>query len=324
MRYLLCIAVMLMPLVSHALSFRWPVDCTLGENCFIQNFVDHDLSPQARDFTCAPHSYDGHDGTDIRLSNLAAMRTGVAVKAVADGVVAGTRNNVEDTSIRAANAPDVSGRECGNGVRITHAEGYVTQSCHLMKGSITVRTGQAVKAGDVIGKIGLSGKTEFPHLHLGVWKDSIKIDPSTGRAMSSPCNPALATSPAGLWAKPIAYQPTALLNDGFTTTTPDAVTLRDAPAELTSLASDTPALIYWVDAMNLREGDRLALSLTAPDGSLFAQKSLTLDKAKASYFAFIGKKNSSGALAVGEYTARATITRGNEKPITRSRMITVQ
>lgn len=317
---LLCIA----PPSAHAISLHWPVACTLGQDCFIQNFVDHDLSLQARDFTCAPHSYDGHDGTDIRLVNLAAMRAGVAVKVVADGVVAGTRNNVEDTSIRAANAPDIAGRECGNGVRITHAEGYVTQSCHLMKGSIPVRTGQAVKAGDVIGNIGLSGNTEFPHLHLGVWKDGIKIDPFTGRANNSPCNPAFAAKPEGLWAKPIVYTPTAFLNDGFTTSTPDAAIVHDAPTELTSITADAPALIYWVDAMNLREGDRVTLSITAPDGAIFAQKTLTLEKAKASYFAFIGKKNSSGAPTVGEYTARAAITRGDEKPIVKSRVIGVQ
>lgn len=313
---------LLSPFSAHAFSLGWPVACTLGSDCFIQNFADHDASPAARDFTCAPHSYNGHDGTDIRLRNLAAMRGRVAVKAVADGVVSGTRNHVADASIRDANAPNNTGRECGNGVRITHADGYVSQSCHLMKGSITVRTGQAVKAGDVIGAIGLSGQTEFPHLHLGVWKDAIKMDPFTGRAVNSPCNPLLAVK--GLWARPIAYQPTALLNDGFATVAPDANAMRDTPASLATIAADAPAFLYWVEVMNLRAGDVLTLRITAPDGSVFAEKATTLDKAKATYFAFLGKKNSAGKLAAGSYQATVVLQRGSEKPVATTRGIEVQ
>lgn len=304
------------PLPAQAFTLAWPVDCTLGQDCFIQNFVDHDSTTAAHDFTCSTPTYDGHDGTDIRLKNLAAMRAGVAVKAVADGVVLGTRNTVDDASIRDANAPDVRGRECGNGVRIDHAQGYTTQSCHLMKGSITVRTGQLVKAGDVIGKIGLSGQTEFPHLHLGVWKEGVKIDPFTNGPVTAPCDATLTAGTArGLWATPIAYQPTALLNDGFTTTPPDAAAMRDTPTTLTTLATDAPALLYYVDVMNLKAGDVLKLSITAPDGSVFAQSATPFEKAKAAYFGFAGKKNSRGKFAAGNYTATLTVMRGDAETV---------
>lgn len=323
-RFALVCAVFL-PFSSQAFSLSWPVACTLGSDCFIQNFVDHDSTTTAHDFACNTPTYDGHDGTDIRLKNLAAMREGVAVKAVADGVVLGTRTHVDDASIRDADAPDIAGRECGNGVRITHAEGYVTQSCHLMKGSVTVRTGQMVKAGDVIGNIGLSGQTEFPHLHLGVWKDGVKIDPFTGGPITATCDASLATNtPRGLWATPVTYQPSALLNDGFAIAAPDAKTIRDTPTTLDSIAGNAPALLYYVDVMNLRAGDVLNLAITAPDGSVLAAKSTTLDKAKASYFAFIGKKNSSGTFAAGNYTARVTLMRGGEKPVAATRMIAVK
>ena len=316
---------LLMPLNAHALTLAWPVDCTLGQHSFIQNFVDHDATSDVRDFTCAPHSYDGHDGTDIRLRNLADMRAGVAVNAAADGVVAGTRDGVRDASIRDAHAPDHAGRECGNGVRITHAEGYVTQSCHLMNGSIRVRTGQAVKAGEVIGKIGLSGNTEFPHLHFGMWKDGVKIDPFTAGPITDTCDAATVVSkPQGLWATAISYQPTAILNDGFATDVPDAKAMGDTPINLTAIAADAPALLYWVEVMNLRAGDLLNLTITAPDGSVFAQKLIPLEKAKARYFAFIGKKNSSGKLAAGNYTARVEVQRGNEAPVAVTRLVVVR
>jgi murein DD-endopeptidase MepM/ murein hydrolase activator NlpD len=40
-----------------------------------------------------------------------------------------------------------------------------------------VKTGQVVKAGQVIGFIGLSGITTGAHLHFAVLKDGAPIDP---------------------------------------------------------------------------------------------------------------------------------------------------
>ncbi len=73
--------------------------------------------------------------------------------------------------------PDVTGRECGNGVVLTHENGFETQYCHLAKGSIDLREGQRVQAGDVIGQVALSGKTQFPHLHLSVRQNGQEVDP---------------------------------------------------------------------------------------------------------------------------------------------------
>jgi len=303
------------PLSALAFTAQWPVDCTLGQTCFIQNFVDHDSSPAARDFACNPHSYNGHDGTDIRLKNLAAMRTGVAVKAMADGVVLGTRNDVADNGGGENRKARIAGKECGNGVHIQHADGYRSQSCHLQRGSIRVRTGQKVKTGDVLGNIGLSGHTEFPHLHLGIWKNDVAMDPFTGATASMPCLGAGQGAP--LWASRVLYQPTALLNDGFANAAPDKLRMRDTPISHSHMPSGAPALIYWVDIINLRAGDVLTLTLTAPDGQVFATRSITNEKPLAAYFGFIGKKNSSGKLAVGEYVGRMNLMRA-DAPIAQS------
>ena len=45
-------------------ALLFPVDCTLGETCFLQQFVDRDPGPGARAFDCGPQSYDGHTGTE--------------------------------------------------------------------------------------------------------------------------------------------------------------------------------------------------------------------------------------------------------------------
>jgi hypothetical protein len=79
-----------------------------------------------------------------------------------------------------------------------------------------------------------------------------------------------------------------------------------------------------VDVMNLREGDVLTITITAPDGSAFAQQRIPFAKAKAVYFGYIGKKNSSGALAAGNYTASVVVMRGGEKPVASTRVVEVK
>ena len=53
----------------------------------------------------------------------------------------------------------ISGKECGNGVVLVHDDGYQTQYCHLKKGSVAVKKGARVSEGDLLGFIGMSGKT---------------------------------------------------------------------------------------------------------------------------------------------------------------------
>jgi len=68
-----------------------------------------------------------------------------------------------------------SRRGYGNYVVIDHGYGYNTLYAHMQK--YTVRKGQQVKRGDIIGYIGNTGTSVSPHLHYEVHKDGIKIDP---------------------------------------------------------------------------------------------------------------------------------------------------
>ena len=76
---------------SLADDLPFPVDCTLGKDCFIQNYVDRDPGAGATDFTCGPLTYDGHNGTDIRLIDESAMAEGVDVLSASSGIVLGIR-----------------------------------------------------------------------------------------------------------------------------------------------------------------------------------------------------------------------------------------
>ena len=62
-----------------------PVACEIGVICVVQNYVDQDPGPGARDHACGPLSYDGHGGTDIRVPGRPEMTAGVAVLAAAPG-----------------------------------------------------------------------------------------------------------------------------------------------------------------------------------------------------------------------------------------------
>src|SRR5690349_9680862 len=61
---------------EEVFSLALPIRCQPGLTCFFQNYVDHDASDKVRDYNCGGRSYDGHDGTDIRIRNLEVQRQG--------------------------------------------------------------------------------------------------------------------------------------------------------------------------------------------------------------------------------------------------------
>ena len=63
----------------------------------------------------------------------------------------------------------------GNQVEIDHGFGYVTKYAHMQM--ITVKKGQKIKRGDLIGYVGSTGGSTAPHCHYEIIKDGKKIDP---------------------------------------------------------------------------------------------------------------------------------------------------
>ena len=64
-------------------------------------------------------------------------------------------------------------------VLIAHAGGIVSLYAHLDDTFVRppVRTGQSVTRGQVVGFVGLTGITTGPHLHFGVRRDGVPVDP---------------------------------------------------------------------------------------------------------------------------------------------------
>ncbi|MFN5324865.1 MAG: peptidoglycan DD-metalloendopeptidase family protein [Bacteroidota bacterium] len=63
----------------------------------------------------------------------------------------------------------------GNHVVISHGFGYETLYAHM--NSISVKSGQRVTRGDVIGELGNTGSSTGPHLHYEVIRGGTKVDP---------------------------------------------------------------------------------------------------------------------------------------------------
>ncbi|HEX6828036.1 MAG TPA: M23 family metallopeptidase, partial [Burkholderiales bacterium] len=240
---------LLLPAAASAqdtLSLSLPVACEIGRACVVQNYVDQRPGPGARDYRCGFLSYDGHKGTDIRVVDSAAFRRGVAVVAAAPGRVRAVRDGMPDVSVRTAGKEAVAGREAGNSVVIEHGDGWETQYAHLRKGSVAVRAGDTVQGGQTLGMVGLSGHTEFPHLHIEVRHRGRIVDPFLGEEAGEACAPGRNPLWRGSDLEALAYVATGLLDAGIAGAAPvltDGAVDRSRTAGFDSAAA---AAVFWV------------------------------------------------------------------------------
>jgi murein DD-endopeptidase MepM/ murein hydrolase activator NlpD len=61
-------------------------------------------------------------------------------------------------------------------IEIDHGNGYVTRYAHNSKNLVSV--GDPIRDGDVIGKVGSTGRSTGTHVHFEVWRDGRVINPS--------------------------------------------------------------------------------------------------------------------------------------------------
>ncbi|MBL8772022.1 MAG: M23 family metallopeptidase [Phenylobacterium sp.] len=294
--------------------FGLPVACEPGRTCELQHYVDRDPGPGAKDYRCGLQSYQAHTGVDFRLPDMAAMRRGVAVVAAAPGTVRYIRDGVPDQPPGRATGPQ---NGCGNGVSIDHGGGWLTVYCHMANGSIAVAPGQAVVAGQRLGRIGITGNSDFPHLHFDVRQGDRVIDPFAPD-MAAAC-PAGRSGP--MWtaaaAAKLAYRQGVVLNAGFTDAQPSAEDVEAATVRPFAGAA-SPWMIFYVRAIGLLPGDEAELELKAPDGAVLATvRRPPLARWRAQDFNLIGKRRPAAGWPKGVYVADYRVWRSGKVAVSR-------
>lgn len=63
----------------------------------------------------------------------------------------------------------------GRLVEIDHGHGFITRFGHMSAFNVT--NGQSVHRGDIIGYVGLSGRSTGPHVHYEVWVNNVPVNP---------------------------------------------------------------------------------------------------------------------------------------------------
>ena len=134
--------------VNNLPSTEAPPPVTSGD--FIKPVDDKVTSPFGM------RAMGDHKGIDF------GSRMGTPVKAATAGTVI------------KANTGDNGGY--GNLVTIKSQDGTETRYAHLS--NIGVKEGQQVKAGDIIGNSGNTGRSTGPHLHFEIIKDGKQVDPA--------------------------------------------------------------------------------------------------------------------------------------------------
>lgn len=121
----------------------------------------------AYDFYVTDERGQSHRGSGERLEDYYAF--GREVVAPKDGVVVAVRDGIRDFPHPGRGWIDFLAWDFrGNWVTIRHAADEYSFIAHFRRGSIRVRPGQTVRAGEVLGLCGNSGHSTEPHIHFHV------------------------------------------------------------------------------------------------------------------------------------------------------------
>ncbi|MCC6651380.1 MAG: peptidoglycan DD-metalloendopeptidase family protein [Candidatus Eisenbacteria bacterium] len=251
-------------------QYAWPLERALNDLVVAVNYTDLDPGPGRLDYMGGTHNYDGHTGHDYTLTDFRDMDRGVRILAAASGTV----TYLDDTS--------PYDRHCtfdwpdgGNWVWIAHGDGTFHEYLHMRRSSMTVKLGDVVQPGQMLGLVGSSGYSTAPHLHF---ESGDYSGPGGGYAFREPSHGSANPLPS-LWnaqegyAGDEAFHVTGLgvytdaqvggsvFNTGYC----DVVNSIPQPL---ALGTNEDHLDMWIQFQS-RAGDTAAVVVRKPDGAVY-------------------------------------------------------
>jgi murein DD-endopeptidase len=246
-------------------KFQFPVNCTLGEDCFILFYPDAYNTTRQADHKCGLRTFDQNQATVITSHSIQQMLNGIAVLAAADGKVTKVKKDSElsdDDNQYIKN----SSENCGNQVVISHGQGWETHYCFLKPDSILVSEKQLIKKGEQIAEMGSVGYTQsLPNLYFYVYHNNKAVDPFVGPMTYHACN----TVQKPLWDTMIPYQSINIIGAGVD----DRPINRDYITEFggmhkNRINSTSKNFGFWIFVAGLLDGDEEIFEVYEPGGNL--------------------------------------------------------
>ncbi|MEO1190296.1 MAG: M23 family metallopeptidase [Pseudomonadota bacterium] len=289
-------------------EMEYPIACPEGQRCPVMVHVDHDPGPGIKDFACGTVTYDGHSGIDFRVEDLLAVAQGVPVLAAAPGVVSIIRDDVPDHNpFNYDQAEAARSSVCGNRVVLEHGPEWSTHYCHLRMGPAPVQVGQQVEAGQVLGYVGMSGSTNFPHFQLNLLHtppgQRLDIDPFAPEGPSATCSADIANS---AWSRAaqrqLTYEGPALANMGFADQAVTNRGIENGVYKRTPVEARSEALVLYARTIAIQRGDIQRLTILSPDGSVLSETETdAAERNRLQSFLFVGRRLRADRWPAGPY-----------------------
>lgn len=294
------------------LRFSMPLDCPVyGEDCYILNYVNAGLETEPRDYSCGSLTYAEHRGTDFRLLTQKQMEAGVRVLAAAPGTVEQVHDGMPDANYRLFGRTAVSDRGLGNKVVIDHGNGLKTIYGHLKRGSVAVGPGDVVARGQMIGHVGMSGLTDFPHVHFEVNELGSFVDPFTGGLRHEGCGLVGESMWQAETLAKLRYLRTVVIRSGFADEPLNRAAVEYGLFNDGPISANSTALVLHVYVAGIQEGDAFVAEITDPTGARFVKSGSEFSQFRQSRLFAIGKQNLAEPLIPGLYIGEFRYYRKN-------------
>lgn len=227
----------------------WPTAPQQADVMGVVNYVDTLPGSGAQDYRGQFFTTNGSNGIDIKAANFTTMDGGLPIYAVAGGTV----TSVVDGNFDRRNT--VTG-STANSITVDLGNGWTAIYTHLLASATTVKVGDTVTQGQLLGLMGSSGSSSDVTLHFQLEYNGSIVDPMVNLP--------------GYFIDPLpSYQGdlTPYAEDsGVSNYSGD---FQERPSSKATFAtSESDDIHFWARISHLKSGDQLTFRWFRPDGTL--------------------------------------------------------